>query len=128
MLFRLRMTVDEAIVAYTRLAEDVFSKKIVLSHKKSNASRLENAVAKIVLSSIKVENNLSQNIRMLDDKGPKWRVVHLSFEASIDLFLQFHHCFNCKKYIFSNTLSHICTPSSRQLQLHYRGSNQSNDS
>jgi len=86
MLFRLGMTVDQAITAYTRLSEDVFSKKAVLSRKKTNASLLENAIANIILN---VDKSQAQKICMLDDTGPKWRVAHLWFATFIDLFYSF---------------------------------------
>ena len=76
MLFRLRMTVDEAIVAYTRLSEDVFSKKTVLQqHKKRKVSQLENAIATVIHSSLNVDKSRAEMIPMLDDEGPKWQVM-----------------------------------------------------
>jgi len=89
MLFRLRMTVDEAITAYARLSEDVFSSKSVWSNMKTNASRLENAIAKVINSSLNVHERQARTMRMLDDNGPKWRVVQIGFAASIDIFYSF---------------------------------------
>ena len=53
MLFRLRMTVDEAIVAYIRLSEEVFSKK-TLFQKKRKVSQPENDIATVIHSSFNV--------------------------------------------------------------------------
>ena len=89
MLFRLRMTVDEAITAYAKLSEDVFSNKSVWSNMKTNASRLENAIAKLINSSLNVHERQARTMRMLDDNGPKWRVVQIKFAASIDIFYSF---------------------------------------
>jgi len=89
MLFRLRMTVDEAITAYARLSEDVFSSKSVWSNMKTNASRLENAIAKLINSSLDVHEREAQTMPMLDDNGPKWRVVQIKFATSIDIFYSF---------------------------------------
>jgi len=72
MLFRLKMTVDEAIVAYTSLSADVFFKTTILRSQKSTASRLENAIAKVISSSLDINEIQGQEIRMLDEEGPKW--------------------------------------------------------
>lgn len=82
MLFRLKMTVDEAILAYTCLSADVF-KPIILQSQKSTASRLENAIAKAICSSLDLSEIEGPEIRMLDEEGPKWRapppLVEISF-------------------------------------------------
>jgi hypothetical protein len=73
MLFRLGMSIDETIMAYTRLSEDVFSKRMALrSPKKTNASRLENAITKIIQSSLSVHESQAQTMRLLDAERPKW--------------------------------------------------------
>ena len=77
MLFRLKMTVDEAITAYIKLSENVFSKKPVLSHTGTNTSLLENAIINVIQPSLEVDNSQAHKIRMLDDKGPKWQVMDL---------------------------------------------------
>ena len=84
MLFRIGMTVDEAITAYTTVSKNVFSIRSARSNMKTRASLLENAVTTIIHSSLSVDNIQAQNVRMLDDKGPKWRVVHLTFAPFID--------------------------------------------
>jgi hypothetical protein len=66
------MTVDEATAAYKKLSEDIFSKRTLWSRKKSNAALLEEAVANVVHASLGLNNCQAQEIRMLDDKGPKW--------------------------------------------------------
>ena len=103
MLFRLRMTVDEAITAYARLSEDVFSSKSVWSNMKTNASRLENAIAKLVNSSLNIHEGQAQTMSMLDDNGPKWRVVQIGFASSIDIFYSFVSASSAKN-LSSSTL------------------------
>ena len=77
MLFRLRMSVDQAVVAYTSLSKDVFSKKSALQpHKKTRASLLEGAIATIIHSSLNVDKSRAEKILMLDDEGPKWQVSY----------------------------------------------------
>ena len=91
MLFRLRMTIDEAITAYTRLVEDVFSSKTILgSHKpRTSAFRLENAITKFICSSLNVEESQAQKVCMLNDNGPKWQVATPHVMASIYLYCSF---------------------------------------
>ena len=73
MLFRLGMTVDEAITSYASLSKYIFAKKTLLSsQKKTNASRLEDAIAKVIHSTLNIDESQAQKILMLDDKGSKW--------------------------------------------------------
>jgi len=65
------LSIDEAITAYTRLSEDVFSNTSVLSQTKTNASLLENATAKIINSALNVDESQAWKMRVLDDNGPK---------------------------------------------------------
>jgi len=81
MLFRLGMTVDQAIAAYAKLSEDIFSKKNKWSYKQGNASRLEDAIDLIIQSSLNVEEGRAREIRMLDNDSQKWQVAHHSFVA-----------------------------------------------
>jgi len=76
MLFRLQMSIDDAIRAYTILARDVFvEKKWCFQEGTFKASRLEDAVLTIIREADKEKEDPNQ-ILLLDDKGPKWYVVH----------------------------------------------------
>jgi len=80
MLFRLRMSVDEAIHAYARLAKHVFSaQKWFFKDGKFKASRLEEAIVTVIQEALKIDEMESRSIRMLDEKAAKWYVLlHLS--------------------------------------------------
>jgi len=77
MLFRLEMTIDEAIAAYRKLSESVFSKKSMFPIKTTDASFLETAAADLIHSSLCVDEIRARGIRMLANEQPKWRVTHL---------------------------------------------------
>ena len=70
MLFRLQMSVDEAIDAYAALARSVFSeKKWFFQQGTFKASRLEDAIVSIV----RVRSNGDPRaVKMLNEGGPKW--------------------------------------------------------
>ena len=87
MLFRLRMTVDHAIKAYTRLSKDIFSRKVLFSQMRTNASLLEHGITRIIHLTLGVDESQAQKINMEDDRAPKWRVVQLQFKISTDNFI-----------------------------------------
>ena len=86
MLFRLGMTIDEAINAYAKLSTAVFSDKnkwsdkAGISHAIANAihsldrkaSLLEDELAELIQSNLNIEKRRAMEIRMLDDQGSRW--------------------------------------------------------
>jgi len=73
MLFRLQMSIDEAIDTYATLARSVFSeKKWFFQEGTFRASRLEDAI----ISIIRVRSNKADGdpraVKMLNEDGPKW--------------------------------------------------------
>jgi len=113
MLFRLRMTVDEAIIAYTRLSVDVFSKKTILSSMKTNASLLENTIATVIRTSLNTGETQARKVRMLDG-GPKWRVAHSYLLTLTDHFHSF---------IIASTAKNLLVPSLFRTYISPRHSN-----
>jgi len=75
MLFRLKMSVDDAIEAFTDLASTVFTEK-KLPHKVGTfkATLLESAIVKIIGQSQTkpVDETVARAMQMLDQEGPKW--------------------------------------------------------
>jgi len=73
MLFRLRMSIEDAIKAYTDLAKRVFSEK-KWPHQQGTfkASLLEDAILCIIELQLNVEKNEANGVPMLDEEGPKW--------------------------------------------------------
>lgn len=81
------MTVDHAIKAYTRLSKDIFSRKVLFSQMRTNASLLEHGITRIIHLTLGVDESQAQKINMEDDRAPKWRVVQLQFKISTDNFI-----------------------------------------
>ena len=78
MLFRLRMSIDDTIKAYAKLARRVFlKKKWFFQEGTFKASSLENAVVAMIQGT--TQQALPREIRMLDEGGPKWYVPHGAF-------------------------------------------------
>ena len=73
-LFRLRMTIDDAINAYVYLTRHVFSERQSWFHRDGifKASRLEDAIVKIISAQLKVDEDQARELRILDVNGPKW--------------------------------------------------------
>lgn len=70
MLFRLRMSIDAAIDAYTTLVEQVFSeKKSFLQEGIFKATRLEQAITTVIQAEGGDPRQLLRN-----EHGPKWCV------------------------------------------------------
>jgi len=94
MLFRLRMSVDEAIDAYARLAKHVFSaQKWFFKDGKFKASRLEEAIATVIQDALKIGEGESRSVRMLDEEAVKWYdFISSSFITSSP---HSHHSFVC---------------------------------
>ena len=73
MLFRLQMSIDEAIDAYTTLTRNVFSeKKWFFQEGTFKASRLEDAIVSIVRVRSNETNGDPRAVKMLNEDGPKW--------------------------------------------------------
>ena len=73
MLFRLQMSIDEAINAYATLTRDVFSKKKKLFQEGTfKASRLEDAIVSIVRERLNEADGDPRAVKMLNEDGPKW--------------------------------------------------------
>jgi len=111
MLFRLQMTIDDAIKAYTRFASRVFSeKKWFFQQGTFKSSLLEEAFLTIIQSGLKEGD--SRMVRLLDEEGPKWYVVHeYPFDSHMYILIvhKFCLCYACKEYAFPGPLSHLDT-------------------
>jgi len=93
MLFRLRMSIDEAIGAYARLAKDVFSvQKWFFKDGKFKASRLEEAIATVIQDALKIGKVESRSVRMLDEEATKW---YDFISSSFITPSHSHHSFVC---------------------------------
>jgi len=77
MLFRLGMSIEDAIDAYTVLAKQVFSekKRLLLREEMFKATRLEEAVIGIIQMELKLGKDQAKGVRMLDEKMVKWCVT-----------------------------------------------------
>jgi len=72
MLFRLRLSIDEAITVYVTLANHVFSEqKWPFQNGKFKASRLEEAIVTIIQEALEVSPEKARTVRMLDGTGHK---------------------------------------------------------
>ncbi len=72
MLFRLRMSIDNAITAYVALAKNVFSeRKLLFQDGNFKASRLEEAIVNIIHVALNLTAEEARSVRMLDEAGPK---------------------------------------------------------
>ena len=92
MLFRLRMSVDEAIHAYAKFAKHVFSEqKLFFQDGKFKASRLEEAIMAIIQEALKISEVESRSVRVLDDEAAKWYSLfrHLSYPLLIHITVLF---------------------------------------
>ena len=73
MLFRLEMSIDEAIDAYATLARRVFSEKKWFFHEGTfRASRLEDAIISIIRARSNEADGDPRAVKMLNEDGPKW--------------------------------------------------------
>ena len=74
MLFRLRMTIDEAIAAYRGLATGVFSdKKWIFQDGTFKATRLEDAIVRVIKENLKIESDINaRQVLLYDEHSPKW--------------------------------------------------------
>ena len=83
LLFRLRLSIDDAIKAYVDFTRFVFSEKQdrSLGGAIFQSSMLEYAIVSIIRVVCKLETHQAQNLRMLDKDGPKW-CVNLPLFAS----------------------------------------------
>ena len=79
MLFRLKMSVEDAITAYTSVAKTVFTEK-KLPHQEGTfkATLLESAIVKIIEQTQHVDEKGARAMRMLNKEGPKWYPVCFS--------------------------------------------------
>lgn len=78
MLGRLGMSVDEAIAAYRKMGERVFSETKMLGDGKFKASKLESAIKEIV----KERTGNSEEMMMNSDiEAPKWYAIALEFSS-----------------------------------------------
>lgn len=92
MLFRLRMSVDQAIDAYERLAKGVFSSpKWFFKEGKFKASRLEEAIATVIQEALNIGEGESSTLCMLEEEGAKWYglLLHLSSHPLSHIYLSF---------------------------------------
>ena len=73
MLFRLKMSVEDAIAAYTNLAATAFTEK-KLPHQKGTfkATLLESAIVNIIKQTQRVDEKEARAMRILNNEGPKW--------------------------------------------------------
>jgi len=73
LLFRLRMSIDDAIEAYVWLASSVFSKKKWFFQEGTfKASRLEEAIHTIIQEKTNLEVEVPRGVHLLDEEGPRW--------------------------------------------------------
>jgi hypothetical protein len=71
MLFRLRMSIEEAISAYGRVATFVFSeKKLWYQEGTFKASRLEEVMTDVIATSLRIGKDEAAKIRMCDEQYP----------------------------------------------------------
>lgn len=76
MLFRLKMSIDEAINAYVELAGQVFSeKKWFFQTGSFKATRLEAATLRVIKRALNIESDDDAwRVPLLDNSSPKWYV------------------------------------------------------
>jgi len=76
LLFRLRLSIDDAIKAYVDFTKFVFSEEQDRLPGRAifKSSMLEQAIISIIRVVCKLEAHQAQNLRMLDKDGPKWCV------------------------------------------------------
>jgi len=74
MLFRLQMSVDDAIKAYASLAKRVF-RRLFRPDANFRATQLEEAVIAIIQESLKIGETEARSIRLVDEERPKWCVI-----------------------------------------------------
>ncbi|KIM42916.1 hypothetical protein M413DRAFT_444536 [Hebeloma cylindrosporum] len=87
LLFRLEMSTDEAIRTYQRLAGFVFSeRKWQWQDGTFKASRLEEAVVKIIMDATHLDEVKAKEMRLLNDQGPKCFVCATEPKSSPTLF------------------------------------------
>ena len=75
LLFRLEMSTDDAIRVYQRLADFVFcERKWRWQDGTFKASRLEEAIVKIIMDASNLDEVKAREMRLLNDQGPKWYI------------------------------------------------------
>ena len=74
MLFRLKMSIVEAIDTYLRLTKQVFSeKKWIFQDGSFKATRLEEAIVQVIKAKLKIESDEeARQVQLLDESSPKW--------------------------------------------------------
>jgi len=79
MLFRLKMSVEDAIKAYTSVAKTVFTSK-KLPHKEGTfkATLLRSSIVEVIMQTQLVDETDARGMRMLDKEGPKCFVCAMS--------------------------------------------------
>ena len=124
MLFRLRMSIDEAIEYYADLARHVFSvQKWYFQDGKFKASRLEDAIVTTIQKALNISEADARSAYMLDEEGPKW--CGLPCSSIPTQMQQFRLCDASKRRQFSFSLSYLDLCCQSNLQLYYRRSGQS---
>jgi len=111
MLFRLRMSIDDAISAFVNLSNSVFSEKNIWSRR---SSRLEDGIVGIIQNAVEGQ---AKELRMMDEGGPKWSVPLLYFHPT-DSSPQFCLCYYAAGHVLSNSLSLMDTLCEPNVQLH----------
>ena len=111
MLFRLQMTIDDAIKAYTTFASRVFAeKKWFFQQGTFKSSLLEEAFLAIIQSGLKEGN--PRMVRLLDEEGPKWYVMHeYPFNSHVYILIVYKFClrYACEEYAFPDSFSYLDT-------------------
>jgi len=73
MLFRLHMTIDNAIHAYKQFSEYVFSeKKFFFQEGTYKTSRLEQAIVGLLSQQLRISEAEAREVHMWDEDAPKW--------------------------------------------------------
>ena len=84
MLFRLQMSIGEAIKAYADLASNVFSQqKWFFQGGNFRASRLEDAIVATIRKALNISEADARSVRMLDEERPRWCVIFHVFQSSL---------------------------------------------
>lgn len=69
------MTIGAAITAYAQFARFVFSEKKGKGKEGTfKSSRLEQAIVKIIMEQLKINETAARNLPLFDQAGPKWSV------------------------------------------------------
>jgi len=102
MLFRLRMSIDEAITSYADLARRVFSvQKWFFKDGKFKASRLEEAIVIIIQKALGINEADARSVRMLDEKRTRWCVITYVLQSSL----------KCSSFVCATPAENVSFPS-----------------